>query len=166
MKKVGHTSEFPFDIYWWTLKNLKNQNFENMKKKKKKKIAADITILHMCTKSHNQMKYSFWDTELDGIFLSFWAIFCLFTPTLLTTQKTTILKKWKKYLEVSSFWTCATKNTIIWCMLTQTWSVTDIIFCHFMPFFALLPHYWPPKLKFAKNVKKNLEILSFYTCAP
>ena len=109
----------------------------------------------MCTKSHNQMKYSFWDTELDGIFLSFWAIFCLFTPTLLTTQKTTILKKWKKYLEVSSFWTCATKNTIIWCMLTQTWSVTDIIFCHFMPFFALLPHYWPPKLKFGKNVKKK-----------
>ena len=37
MKKVGHTSEFPFDIYWWTLKNLKNQTFEKMKKKKKQK---------------------------------------------------------------------------------------------------------------------------------
>ena len=32
VKKVGHTSEFPFGIYWWTLKNLKNQNFEKMKK--------------------------------------------------------------------------------------------------------------------------------------
>ena len=32
VKKVGHTSEFPFGTYWWTLKNLKNQNFEKMKK--------------------------------------------------------------------------------------------------------------------------------------
>ena len=27
--------------------------------------------------------------------------------------------------------------------------------CHFRPFFALLPHYWPQKLKFGKNVKKK-----------
>ena len=27
------------------------------------------------------------------------------------------------------------------------------IFCHFGPFFALLPHYWPWKLKFGKNLK-------------
>ena len=32
VKKMGHTSEFHFGIYWWTLKNLKNQNFEKMKK--------------------------------------------------------------------------------------------------------------------------------------
>ena len=52
-------------------------------------------------------------------------------------------------------------------MLTQIWSAcTDIIFRHFRPFFALLPHYWPRKLKFGKNVKKHLEILSFYTCVP
>ena len=58
------------------------------------------------------------------------------------------------------------KNTII-CLLTQIWSAcTDIIFCHFRPFFALLRHYWPQKLKFAINAKKALEILSFYTCVP
>ena len=52
-------------------------------------------------------------------------------------------------------------------MLTQIWSAcTDIIFCHFRPFFALLCHYWPQKLKFAINAKKALEILSFYTCVP
>ena len=66
-----------------------------------KKIAGDIIILHMCTKSHNHMKYSSWDTELGRIFLSFWAIFCPFTP--LTIQKTKILKKWEKHLEMSSF---------------------------------------------------------------
>ena len=53
-------------------------------------------------------------------------------------------------------------------MLTQIWSAhTDIIFCHFRPFFVLLPNCWPRKLKFQKkHVKKHLEILSFYTCAP
>ena len=36
-----------------------------------------------------------WDMERDRHnFLSFWTIFCPFTP--LTTQKTKILKKWKK----------------------------------------------------------------------
>ena len=52
-------------------------------------------------------------------------------------------------------------------MLTQIWSaLTDIMFCHFRSFSALLPHYWPRKLKFRKNVKKILEILSFYTRVP
>ena len=31
LKKVGHFSEFPFGIYWSTLKNLKNQNSEVMR---------------------------------------------------------------------------------------------------------------------------------------
>ena len=48
VKKVGHTSEFPFDIYWWTLQNPKNLNFE--KNEKKKKIAGDIIILHVYQK--------------------------------------------------------------------------------------------------------------------
>ena len=52
-------------------------------------------------------------------------------------------------------YTCATKNTIIWCMLTQIWSATYIIFCHFRPIFALLHHYWPKKWKFRKNVKNT-----------
>ena len=44
--------------------------------------------------------------------------------------------------------------------------VWHTIFCHFRSFFALLAHYWTRKLKFGKNVKRRLEILSFYTCAP
>ena len=50
-------------------------------------------------------------------------------------------------------------------MLPEIWSMTDIIFYHFGPFFALLPHYQPQKIKSEDNVKK-LEILSFYTCVP
>ena len=75
MKKVGTLQNFLFGIYWWTLKNPKNENFEKMKAKRK--IARNI-ILPRCTKSHNHMRYSSWDTELDRIFLSFWAI--LFPP--------------------------------------------------------------------------------------
>ena len=103
VKKVEHTSEFPFGIYWWTLKNPKNQTFEKMKK-----IAGDIIILHMCTKNHNHMRYSSWDTEWDKFVLSFWTILCPSTLPppphfIVTTQKTKILKKWKKHLEMSSF---------------------------------------------------------------
>ena len=34
-------------------------------------------------------------------------------------------------------------------------------FCHFGPFFALLPQYWPPKLKFGKNVRNTWRYYPF-----
>ena len=38
-------------------------------------------------------------------------------------------------------------------MMYTSWDMdaTDLIFCHFGPFFALLPHYWRQKLKFKKK---------------
>ena len=46
-----------------------------------KKFAGDNIILHMCTKNHNHMMYSSWDTEWDRQnFLSFWAFFALLPP--------------------------------------------------------------------------------------
>ena len=85
MRKVGNTSEFPFGIYWWTLKNLKDQTFEKMKK-----IAGDI-ILHMCTKNHKHMRYSSRGTECDRIFVIL-GHFCPFNPSPLKTRKP---KLWK-----------------------------------------------------------------------
>ena len=41
------------------------------------------------------------------------------------------------------------------CMLTQIWRATDIIFCRFRPFLALLLNYWPQKLNFEKKNVKN-----------
>ena len=38
-------------------------------------------------------------------------------------------------------------------MLPEIWNMTDIIFCHLGPFFALLPCYWSQILKFGINVK-------------
>ena len=119
-------------------------------------MAGDIIILHMCAENHDHKKYSSRDTERDRQdFLSFWAIFCSSTP--LTTQKMKILKKRNKYLEVWSFYTCAPKTMIIWCMFLEIWSASDKKFCRFGPFFALLPHYWPWKLKFGKNMVKTPE---------
>ena len=60
------------------------------------------------------------------------------------------------------------KITIILCMLSEIpeiRSVTDIIFCHFGPFFDLLPHYWPWKLKFGNNVKKPGDIILLHMCS-
>ena len=126
-----------------------------------KKIAGDIIIFHIVP-SHNHMKYSSWDTELNRIFFVILGNFLLFypLPTPLTTQKTKILKKWKKHLEVSSFWTCATK-TRSYDVCILRYGVRQTIFCHFRPFFAFLLHYWHQKFKFGKNVKNTWRYYPF-----
>ena len=89
------------------LNNPKNQNFEKLKK-----IPGGIIILHKCTKNHDHMLHYSWDMMHDwcNSYFLFWAIFRPFTP--LTTQKIKILKKWKKQLEISSFYTCVLKIMI------------------------------------------------------
>ena len=60
---------------------------------KKWKTPGDI-ILHKCVINDNHMMYGSWNMKHDRKkFLSFWAIFCPFTP--LTTWKNKLLKKWK-----------------------------------------------------------------------
>ena len=113
--EIGNYGSF-FALLHPLSKNPKNQNFEKMKK-----IAGDIIIVHMCTKNHNHMRYGSRDMEWKRQnFLSFGAIFCPLPP--LITQKIKILKKWKKYLEMPSFYTCVPKILIIWCMVPKIWS--------------------------------------------
>ena len=62
----------------------------------------------MCTKNLDDMIYSSWDMERDGLKLAILDNFLallLFTP--LKTRKIKILKKWKKSLEKLSFYTSA-----------------------------------------------------------
>ena len=116
------------------------------------KIAGD-TILLKCTRIHNHMMYGSWDTEWDRhIFLSFWAIFWPFTPLMIPKIK--ILKKWKKCLEILSFYTCVPQMKIIWYMIPEKFGATEQIFYHFGPFFALSPLWRPRKSKFWK-IEKN-----------
>ena len=105
---------------------------------KTEKNAGDIIILHKCTKNQDHMLYCSWDMACDrcNCYFSFWAIFCPFTP--LTAQKIKILKKWKKHLEISSFYNSVPKIMIICYTAPEIWCVTDVIIFHFGPLFALL----------------------------
>ena len=49
---------------------------------------------------------------------------------------------------------------IISCMFPEVWSATNIFFCHFGPFFALLPKNL--KNQNFEKMKKSLEISSVY----
>ena len=103
-------------LSFWTIfcpftpDNPKNHNFEKMKK-----TPRDTITLHMCTIYDNMMHGSWYKERDRHNFLSFWTIFCPFTP--LTTQKIKILKNWKKSLEILSFYTSAPKIMIIYAML-------------------------------------------------
>ena len=131
----------------------KNQNFEKMEK-----IAKYIIILSMCTKTTIT-----WGTvpeirsEKDIL-----VICCSFTPTLKNPEN----QNFEKMKEASGYLIIlhVPKITIIWCMLPEIWSATYIIFCHFGPHFAVLPHYWPWKLKFRKNVKNPGNIILSHMC--
>ena len=78
-------------------------------------------------------------------------------PRSLTTRKIKTLKKPKNYPEMSSFYTCVQKTTILWCMLPHIWSETDIIFCHFGHFLLL-------KWKLGKNVEKTWRYYPLHIC--
>ena len=72
------------------------------------------------------------DVECNGQnLLSFWTIFCPFTP--LKTRKIKIWKNEKKHLE------CNINHHHMMYGFWDMERVTDRTFCHFRPFFALLP---------------------------
>ena len=91
----------------------------------------------------------------NGVWQSFFfvilCLFCLFTP--LPTWKIKILKKWNISQEILSFYTCVPQMIIIWWMVPEIWSATDIIFSHVGPFFALLPAWQSKKSTFWKKWK-------------
>ena len=106
-----------------------NQNIKKMKK-----MPGDV-ILHKCTKNYfialllKLLYCSCMVHDRYNCHFSFWAIFCPFTPTPhpppLTAQKIKILKKWKKPLEIPSFYICAPKIMTRWCTVPEIWCATD-----------------------------------------
>ena len=77
-------------------------------------------------------------------------------PSPLTIRKIKILKKWKKHLEISSFYTSAPKIMIICYIIPEIWRVTDVIVIfHFELFFALLPPPNSPKNQNLNKMKKT-----------
>ena len=107
----------------------------------------------------------YWAQQTE--FLSFWAMFCPFTP--LTIWKIKILTKWKKSLEIS-FYTSVPKIMIIFYTVPEIWCVAGVIFIfHFELFFVLYPPPLPPPSypcltaqkikKFLKNIKIPEDII-------
>ena len=135
MKKVGHTSEFPTAIYWWASKKPEKSKF--WKNEKKKKFPGDIIILQMCTKNHNHMRYSSWNTKRDRIFCHFGSFLTLLPPPTLNSPKNENFKKIKTNLTISSFYTSVPKIMIICYTMPEIWHMTDVIIFHFALFFAL-----------------------------
>ena len=100
------------------------------------------------------MIYDCWNIRCDRQkFLSFWTIFCPFSP--LTTWKIKIftLKKntWRYYHFTHLHHTRQSYD--VWFL---RYGVHQTIFCPSGPFFALLPLYEPIKSNFEKNEKKKI----------
>ena len=95
----GNISEFPFGIYWGTLKNPKNENFE----KNGKKILETSFFTHVY--QHPQSyEVQFLRYGMRQIFLSFCTIFCplpLSPPPPLNNPENQNFEKKKK-----SIWRC------------------------------------------------------------
>ena len=119
-------------FYWLTLKNLENKNSEKMKKNKEiknkwKKICWRYHhFTHVYQNSQSGTVSQIWSGMRT--FFVILGHFLSFTLTPNTPENTPPPSG-----DVHHF------NTIKWCMPTETWSATDIIFCHFKPFFVLLP---------------------------
>ena len=112
---IGYSWDMALDTYnyfsFWAIScPFTSLTAQKMKMSKKmKKTAGNVIILCKCTNTHDHRLYSSWDMACDGCNCSsFWAIFCPFTP--LTAWKMKISKKWRKTLEISSFYTKDTKN--------------------------------------------------------
>ena len=112
--------------------NLENQKF----KKKKKNTPGDIIILHKCTINDNHtwfLRYEARQTELFVIL----GHFLTFDPP--NNPKTKNLKKTRKYLKISSFYTSVPKIMIICYTVPKIWCMMDVIVIfHFVLFFAIL----------------------------
>ena len=93
------------------------------------------------------LKYTAWQT-------GFFVILGHFSPlTILTTWTIKILKKWKTWQEVLSFYTCVQQMMIIHYTVPEIRSMTDWIFYFglFLPFYPLST--W--KIKILKKRKKD-----------
>ena len=88
---------------------------------------------------HKWKSYDVWFLRYEAWLTESFVIVDHFLPFYPPTNpKIKILKNWRKGLQILSFYTCVPCMTIIGCMVTEIKSMTNRIFCHFGPFFALL----------------------------
>ena len=131
-----------------------------------RKFAGDI-IFHMRTKNHNHMMHGSWDTEWDRQnYLSFWVIFLSLYPPRHPLKNQNFEKKWKKCLEILSFYTymCTINEDH---MIYGSWNIRCdrqkflsfwAIFCPFSPLTT-----WKIKILTLKKTPGDIIILHICT---
>ena len=117
MEHNGCNCYFSFWAIFWQFTSLTARKIKIKKNGKKAWRYHNFTQVYML--------YCSWDMACDrcNCYFSFWVLFWPFTP--LIAQKTKMLKKWKKCLEISSFYICVSKIMTRWCKVLETWCVTD-----------------------------------------
>ena len=93
-----------------------------------------------------------WSTT-DRFFSHFGPCFALLHPLPLTTQRIKILKKWKKFLEISSFYTSVPKIRIICFTVPEIWHVMYVY--NYFSFSAIFGPFKPPNIPKNENFNKN-----------
>ena len=150
VKKVGHTSEFPFGIYWWTLKNLKNQIFEKTKK--------NCWRYHHFTNVYQKpqsYKVQFLRYGVRQFFCHFGAFFALYLlPNNPENQHFEKMKKASGYVITSNL--CNKNHN----QMIYAYSDMECNRHNFLSFW-LFSHYWPQKSNFQKNVKTTWRYYPF-----
>ena len=115
----------------------KNENFKKMKKKKKKNAwrfhhTGVPKLMIIC-----YTVPEIW-CVMDVIAFFHSGLFFAFLPPN-SPKNQNFLKKWKRHLEISSFYTSVLKIVIICYTVPEIWRVMDVIvISHFGQFFALL----------------------------
>ena len=118
------------------------------------KVPGDIIILHICTINDNHMMYHSWDMECDRHnFLSFWTVFCPFTPAM-DPEKQNFHKNgkntWRYYYFIninSSHMMYGSSN--MECIEHNFLSFSNVS-CSFTPL-------WTQKIKIFKKIEKTTE---------
>ena len=133
-----------------------------LKKRKKHQEILSLYTFHLALQMAIMMHGS-WDMEYSRqIFLSFWVIFCPFTP--LIPWKNKIMKKWK------CNWRC-----YHFTLVHHKWQLHYVWFLRygarqsllsFLTIFCPFTLLTTQKFKILKKWKKSLKISSFYTCVP
>ena len=134
--------------------------------KKRKKSLDNIIILHKCTINDNHMMYGSWYMKRDGQnFLSFWTVFCPFTPP--NSLKSQNFKKLKKTPGRDHHFTQVYQKSWSYAKLFLRYGVWQIKF--YFSFWAIFCPFTPltvQKIKISLKWKTRLEISSFYICVP
>ena len=145
-----------FGIYWWTLKNQKNQNFEKNK---------NCWRYHHFTAVYQkpQSQGTVLDIPSETEFFVILGIFSLSNPPPPpnSPEKQNFETMKRASADVIILNLCNKKHHMMYAYSDMQ---CNNFFFYFRPFFAIFPHYWPQKLKSEKMLKTPGDFILLHMC--